>query len=154
MAVWTRGPFYTSATPGGVYFAQCLLWISPTATVAAVTGTPRQARRPAARERASILLLFASEALALTLIGVILAVPAWLTGMALFATSTRWDSRDRTLGFLALATSLPAAIVVVMVLTGGGERRAWVPVLVLGASAAYVAFQLVVARRLMRRLND
>lgn len=131
-----------------------MLWICATATVAAVTGTPSQARRPATRERASILLLFASEALALTLVGIILAVPAWLVGMALFALSTRWDSRDRNLGFLALATSLPAAIIVVTVLTGNGERRSWVPVVVLAGSAAYVAFQLVVARRLLRRLRD
>lgn len=117
-----------------------------------MTATPSPGRPPT-RERAAILLFFAAEALALTLIGIIVAVPAWLAGMALFALSTRWDSRDRGLGFMALATSLPAAIIVIMVLTGGGERRPWVPVVILAASAVYVAFQVVVARRLLRRLR-
>jgi uncharacterized membrane protein len=96
-----------------------------------------------------------------------LSVPLWILGLVMMARATVWSERDRILGFVALGTGLPAALVSLfvstMVVTScsqvyengrlvsdscGGTN--WVAIAAWSLTLGYLAFQAFTVWRLVK----
>ncbi len=127
-------------------------------------------------EAAAVITLFAAE---LVFFLVPVAALAWVAGLVLLAVSRYWTGRDKLRGFLALGTGFPAALFFVgLAFTSAGPSAScssvtevlndgtvvdhgatctdaqtgvpWVTVVAWVLTLAYLAFQVVTARRLLR----
>ncbi len=80
---------------------------------AAMPALPRQdpprAEGGNRKEVAAVLLFLGAEFLALTIVGILFAVVAWIVAAILMGGSPRWTRREKRAGFLVLGTGTPLA---------------------------------------------